>query len=258
MKEQMKKYIVFTYLLFWFMVLGIGGVAIFVFNASPFVMRFISALCSWAPTIILLIMFKKLNPDLTIREFYKKAFKEKLDFKVFVGATALIVGIFLISTSVLSIFEKTAITAQLTFVTAALFGNIFFTTIQGASGEESGWRGYLLPELERRYGFLKGNLILGLVWAFWHIPLWFISTSYSGMNLLIYIISFIVGLIAFSVIVGVYMKKCNNLLLAFWMHFWFNFVLTFFIGKDVYLLASLAVLYTIAAIISVTVYLRKK
>ena len=155
-------------------------------------------------------------------------------------------------------FEKTAISVQLDFVVTALGLNILFTAIQGASGEESGVRGYLMPEMERKFGFLKGNLVLGLVWAFWHLPLWFVSTYYSGMHLLLYIISFIVGLTAFSTIIGVFMKKCNNLFLAFWMHFLFNFVLTFFIGKDVYLLTLLALLYTVAAVVYVALYLKHK
>jgi hypothetical protein len=73
--DKMWQYIVFTYLLFWFMILGLGGFVIFVFDASPLIMRFIITLCSWAPTITLLVMLKKLKPDLTIRSFYKNAFR---------------------------------------------------------------------------------------------------------------------------------------------------------------------------------------
>lgn len=255
--DKMWKYVVFTYLLFWFMVLGIGGTAILVLNAPPLVTKWIVTLCSWAPTIALLVMFKKLKPKLTISGFYKNVFREKLRFNVFAAATFLIVGIFLLSAWLLSIYEGVAISMQLSFVLSALFGNILFTALQGASGEESGWRGYLMPEMEARYGFLKGNTILGLVWAFWHLPLWFVSASYTGIQLLIYIAVFIVGLTSFSIIIGVFMKQCNNLFLAFWMHFWFNFVLSFFIGKDLYLLTVYAFLYTLAAAFIVSIYLKK-
>lgn len=251
-------YIIYTYLLFWLMVLGIGGIAIFVLNASDFAMRWVTTLCSWSPTIVLLLMLKKLKPDTSIRNFYKKAFKVKLNFKVFAVAALVIVGIFLFSVWILSIFGEKAISELLTFVPDALFGNILFTAIQGASGEESGWRAYLMPEMENRYGFVKGNIILGLVWSFWHLPLWFVSTNYIGLSLLIYILSFIIGLTSFSMIIGVYMKKCNNLILAFWLHFLFNFVLIFFIGQNVYLLSSLAVLYALAATIFMVVYLKKQ
>jgi hypothetical protein len=102
----MWKYVIYTYLLFWFMVLGIGGLAIFMLNASDFSMRWVITLCSWSPTIVLLLMLKKLNPDTSIWEFYKKAFKEKLDFRVFALVMSVIVGIFLLSVWALSVFEN--------------------------------------------------------------------------------------------------------------------------------------------------------
>jgi uncharacterized protein len=40
------------------------------------------------------------------------------------------------------------------------------------AGEETGWRGYLLPKLLERTGPVRASLALGLVWALWHLPLW--------------------------------------------------------------------------------------
>jgi uncharacterized protein len=38
-------------------------------------------------------------------------------------------------------------------------------------GEEPGWRGFALPELMRRRSTLRAALLLGGVWAIWHVPL---------------------------------------------------------------------------------------
>jgi membrane protease YdiL (CAAX protease family) len=41
--------------------------------------------------------------------------------------------------------------------------------------EELGWRGYALPRLQERFSPLVSGLILGAVWALWHLPLHFIE-----------------------------------------------------------------------------------
>ncbi len=204
-----------------------------------------------------MILFKRLKPNTSLKAFYKDLFKAKINIKVLLVTTVLIVGIFLLSAMSTALFQGLQISTQLQFVAQALLGNIFFTAIQGASGEESGWRGYLLPQMEQKYGFIKGNLYLGLIWAFWHTPLWFVSTSYGGLDLVIYILAFIVGLVSFSMIMSIFMKKWRHLFLAFWMHFLFNFVLSFFIGQDVYLLSFIAVFYFISAVILTTAYTKK-
>lgn len=251
-------YVFTTYLLFWFMVLGVCGVTVFVFDAPQSVMKWLIALSSWMPTVALLILFKRLEPNRTLKSFYKDLFSEKINFKILIFATIIIVGIFFLSGLSIGLVKGLSLNTQLQFLAPALLGNIFFTAIQGASGEESGWRGYLLPQMEKKFGFIKGNIFLGLIWAFWHTPLWFVSTSYTGLSLLLYIIVFIVGLMSFSMIMSIFMKQWRHLFLAFWMHFLFNFVLTFFIGEDLNLLICIAIFYSISAVILTMIYIKKE
>jgi uncharacterized protein len=45
------------------------------------------------------------------------------------------------------------------------------TLINGPLTEEPGWRGFLLPRLQSKYAPLTAVLIVGAIWATWHLPL---------------------------------------------------------------------------------------
>ena len=55
-----------------------------------------------------------------------------------------------------------------------VFVYIFIFT---ALGEEIGWRGYALPRLQARFSPFITSLILGIAWAFWHLPLFWMAGS---------------------------------------------------------------------------------
>ena len=56
---------------------------------------------------------------------------------------------------------------------------VFFLQAFVSSGilEEFGWRGYALPRFQARWNALTSSIILGVIWASWHIGQWFIPGS---------------------------------------------------------------------------------
>ena len=55
--------------------------------------------------------------------------------------------------------------------------------IAGPLAEEFGWRGYLQPRLRQRFGILATSLVVGIVWAIWHVPLFFLNgTGQAAMG----------------------------------------------------------------------------
>ncbi len=91
---------------------------------------------------------------------------------------------------------------------------LFF--VGGPLGEESGWRGFALPRLQQQYGALTASLLLGIGWALWHLPNFFIpATSTWTGSLWVY-----VGIaLALSVIhTWVYNGTRGSLLLVTLLH----------------------------------------
>jgi membrane protease YdiL (CAAX protease family) len=56
-----------------------------------------------------------------------------------------------------------------------MFAATFFSLVVGGqSGEEVGWRGYALPRMAERLGLGGASVVLGVIWAVWHLPLFYI------------------------------------------------------------------------------------
>jgi membrane protease YdiL (CAAX protease family) len=88
---------------------------------------------------------------------------------------------------------------------------IIMVTFIGGGQEEIGWRGYIMPYLEKKFGLIFGGLILGIVWAIWHLPLWFVPGS---TQIYVNIIGFAFGTIACSYIFSWIIKESGNRLFS--------------------------------------------
>jgi membrane protease YdiL (CAAX protease family) len=89
-------------------------------------------------------------------------------------------------------------------------------------GEEPGWRGWLLPCLQRRHTAVGATLLLMPIWAAWHMPFFFYRFHFDGFGT---VVGFLVALLA-----G-----------AFWLTFLFNST-----GGSVKVVAAWHVLWNVA------------
>jgi membrane protease YdiL (CAAX protease family) len=103
---------------------------------------------------------------------------------------------------------------------------IFVSIFLGPLGEELGWRGFLLPFLERKYGVIKGSIVIGITWTFWHAPLFWAKsgTAISGypvtfLSVTIYLL-FITG--ASFIFTWLYSHTNGSILLSILLHLSMN------------------------------------
>jgi membrane protease YdiL (CAAX protease family) len=54
---------------------------------------------------------------------------------------------------------------------AAVVPLLVFTFLLNGGPEEPGWRGFALPRLQTRFSPVRATLVLGVLWALWHLPL---------------------------------------------------------------------------------------
>jgi membrane protease YdiL (CAAX protease family) len=97
---------------------------------------------------------------------------------------------------------------------------VFLTTtlINGPFTEEPGWRGFLLPRLQRRYTPLIASLIVGVIWASWHLPVLISDPTGQRPPL-----QFFVLVVAQSVVfTWVYNSTRGSVLVVILMHGAFN------------------------------------
>jgi len=114
-----------------------------------------------------------------------------------------------------------------------------------ATGEETGWRGFVLPRLQARTSPLLASLIIGFIWACWHFPYWR-SDGRPVLTLEFWIEMWIGHILASFLIVWMYNRSKGSILVAGIAHAALNTYQAFApFSNSLYLVLSAAVLVVI-------------
>jgi membrane protease YdiL (CAAX protease family) len=88
--------------------------------------------------------------------------------------------------------------------------------------EETGWRGFALPRLQRQHGPLVGSLILGPLWGLWHLPLFLWPTWNTPPNFpptFFDILFFVLTSIAMTIVyTWVFNNTKGSVFMVMWLH----------------------------------------
>ena len=99
---------------------------------------------------------------------------------------------------------------------------IVYVFLHGPLGEEPGWRGFALPRLQRLYGPLVASLILGPLWALWHLPFFWVPAWNFPPTLLNIGLFVIVAIPLTIVMTWVFNNTKGSVLMAILVHATFD------------------------------------
>ncbi len=132
----------------------------------------------------------------------------------------------------------------------AIFGNVLYMpylTFIGAwllwictygIGEETGWRGFMLPQLQERYSPLVASLIVSIFWAGWHLPMFLYNENLISMGPF-GTIFWVIGLMFGSILLTwLYNSSGKSILMVALWHGTFN-LFTAAVGQAVELSAGI-------------------
>lgn len=254
MSKIMKKYLFRIYAVFWCAILLIGACMLLI--KSQVLTTILTVVSSWIPVIIFSLMFHQIYPGEKLTGYLKRQFRERVHFSTILCILAIMCLIVAASLIITGAYTGKPVLQLLVTSPGALVSSFFYNLINGPIGEEVGWRGYMLNELQEKYSPLKSTCIVTFFWAFWHMPLWFTS-GYTGIKLIQYIICFLVYMFAGSIIITAFYNINHNLIIPILLHQLYNFLNTVQTNNILQIITLYAVLYSVAAIVLILVNYRK-
>jgi membrane protease YdiL (CAAX protease family) len=112
----------------------------------------------------------------------------------------------------------------------AFLPSLVLVALAGGGNEEPGWRGFALPRLQDRMTPVRATLLLGVLWAPWHLPLLFASADSShGLpagGVLILVALTLVSIVGYAFAYTYLLNRTGSVLLCILMHAGFNTALS--------------------------------
>ncbi len=128
----------------------------------------VSSLMFFCPVTAALIFVYRENKTAGVTELLKRSFDYKrIRAKVWYAPIVLLrPGVMVLSYGLMRLMGAPLPTPQFAVLAALAMFLAFFIA---ALGEELGWSGYAIDPMQDRWGALGAGVLLGLVWAAWHI-----------------------------------------------------------------------------------------
>ena len=158
-------------------ILGQFGYRVYslVSSLQQFAMNIPFAIYILSPAIASFVILRKNNIVANLKEWLNNIFYWKNKISVYL---VILIGLILYFGIHMFISGQIDITLPFYMLFLSLPGNLFIGGL-----EEAGWPYVLQPRLDKKYDFIISSILAGIIWIFWHIPLFFIhgTSHYEGI-----------------------------------------------------------------------------
>lgn len=128
----------------------------------------VSSLMAFCPLIAASVLVYKENKTTGVTKLLKRSFDYRRSrAKIWYIPTVLLMpGIAVLAYGLMRLLQLPLPTPQFPVLSTLVMFLVFFIA---ALGEEVGWTGYAIDPMQNRWNALQASILLGLVWATWHI-----------------------------------------------------------------------------------------
>ena len=188
---------------------------------NPVIREFWHVLGSFGPAIAGIIVIGKWKGKEGIKDLLKRCLKYSGIMSLIIALIPLLVFLVvfpidqLTGSFTFNMLIESLKTEYLGYLWLFPFSSLFYGIF-----EEIGWRGFLLPNLQRRWNALKSSAIITVIWWLWHLPMFFyrydLVFAFTVMPLLLFS-----GTLVFTYLFN---KSAGSLLMVMLMHITYDLV----------------------------------
>jgi len=177
---------------------------------------------SFGPTITALAMAAFAGGRSSIVSLLKRIVLVRVNWRVYIVTFFMMPIIGLVLYFLLGITAKIALfKIAITMIPLVPLNAMVAGVILGVGplGEEMGWRGFLQSRLQGRGSSVTTAIIIGLIWAFWHLPVFRFADFRNGLELRQFVVLYPISTILVSFAMGHLWRWSNgSVFIAMYFH----------------------------------------
>jgi membrane protease YdiL (CAAX protease family) len=215
----------------------------------------------FAPFIAVLIMMSGAKNKELRKDFWDRLSLKKIKLSYLPAILLIMPFALFLATALSLLFGQSADQFLLSSEYKIMDGQVFLSLLilfLAPTLEELGWRGYGVDSLRSKFNLFKTTMLFALLWALWHLPLFFINGYYQHElwdTNIVYVINFFVSILPATVLMNwMYYKNNRSITAAILFHFFLNLFSVLFQTEQF----TKCIITIILLIISIVIILRNK